>query len=250
MQDKQQWLHFVRFRSNQFCYITRSTSPNDDIKAINKLLYERNFYNKQFQEVYDSTCVRLGLANPDPNDVVFHQSMYNHDQDWGDTLHWYLRRLISSDIGLHEITNIGDLLSIQGYVKVSENGWVRVTDVGKYLFYSGNIVNGLPYSRLSELPPDRVVGTDESHRQPQPPSGYSNYAWKRSGKEIVLLDYTTPPMCDEPDTQEPTNDRPVMADELVYSSVDELAAAKNVPVWFVINTIHSEQDTGLDWHYI
>ena len=42
--------------------------------------------------------------------------------------------------------------------------------------------------------------------------------------------------------------KPVMSDELLYSSLNELALAKNVPVWYLLELLTQHKDASL--HFI
>ncbi|QZA71066.1 hypothetical protein AH06_297 [Erwinia phage AH06] len=250
-------LHVVRLRTKSCYHMTITSDPDASMDIVNTNLRQGTFTDPHFQHQYDICKKEMG-QDPNPNDIVFHQFVLTKDQTGYLTGHWMIRDHIRQHYSLKSLTNIGDWLSTPAYLylvdpedKEGLEKKYKVTDLGKYFYQEGlldDFSTTLPmYYLPGEDGGDSYDELIETHRLPQPDHGYSCVAIK-NGTSFSLLTYNNSKRALSAEEELETTKVPVKADGLLYSSVLELAMAKNAPVWFVLDMLKSESDKH--WHFV
>ncbi|ANH52060.1 hypothetical protein RAY_280 [Erwinia phage vB_EamM_RAY] len=249
-------LHIVRLRTKGWYHMTVTSDPDASMDIVNTNLRQGTFTDPLLQHQYDICKKEMG-QDPNPNDIVFHQFVTTPDQTGYQSGHWMIRDHIRHGYSLKCLTNIGDWLSTAAYLYIpdpddKEGGdrKYKVTDLGKYLDKEELLGHSdhLPmYFLPDEEPGDSYDELIETHRLPQPDKGYSCVAIK-NGMSFSLLTYNNSKRVLSEEEELQTTTVPVRADGLLYSSVLELAMAKNAPVWFVLEMLTSETDPN--WHFV
>lgn len=249
-------LHLVRLKTKPWFHMTVTSDPDASMEIVNTNLRQGTFTDPHFQHQYDICKKEMG-SDPDPLDIAFHQFLTADNQNGYQSGHWLIRDHIAKGFSLKHITNIGDWWSTQAYFYGAEDTpdpddagkKYKVTDLGKYFFDSG-------LYELGKLPMYFLPGEDgadtydeliETHRLPQPSFGYSCVAIK-TGLSFSLLTYNNSKRTLSEEDNLKATAMPVKADGLLYSSVLELAMAKNAPVWFVLEMLSAERDP--QWHFV
>jgi hypothetical protein len=249
-------LHLVRLKSKPWFHMTVTSDPDASMEIVNTNLRHGTFTDPHFQHQYDICKKEIG-HDPDPNDIVFHQFLTTDKQTGYQAGHWLIRDHIAKEYSLKCITNIGDWWSVQAYFYGAEDTpnpddagrKYKVTDLGKYFFDSGLYALGkFPmYFLMGEDGGDTYDELIETHRLVQPDFGYSCVAIK-NGLSFSLLTYNNSKRALSEEEQLESTTVPVKADGLLYSSVLELAMAKNAPVWFLLDMLKNETDPC--WHFV
>lgn len=252
-------LHIVRFRKGSLIYMT--TTDNQDVSArtVNSELRTHTFPNKEFQTAYELTKVEMGLLDPDPDDLVFHQFIVNNGQTGYQAGHWLIRDNLARNEGLTSIANIGEWLDADGFVDATPSDqdkrkFIHVTDIGKY--YAANDYFNLgvyPIYILAEentqIQPSSMI---ETHRDAQPNRGGYDCAFY--GNPRRLIEYNDVSVDLSEADEQLIKDKPLFANHRLYSSIDQFARARNLPTWFVLEQLNADTASrysyASDWHFV
>jgi hypothetical protein len=256
---KAQLLHIVRFRKGDLIYMTTTDDSEIAVKMLDNELRLGTFPNKEFQTAYELAKVEMGLLNPDPSDLVFHQFIFNEGQTGYLVGHWMIRDILARNDGLRNITNIGDWLDADGFIDVTppdqdKRKFIRVTDIGKYYAQNNCFDAGVyPLYILSEENNQiQSSGLVETHRDAQPNRGGYDCAFY--GDPPRLLDYNDVSVNLTDEQEQMIKDKPMYANGRLYSSVDQFARARNLPTWFVLEQITVDEGDlyvyATDWHFV
>lgn len=246
-------LHIVEFRTGRLIYLKPIGEDIDASTAeINKQLREGSFPNLEFQHAYNLSKDEYGLLDPDPNDILCHKFVTIIDSNGYGVGHRLIREYISSGDGLDRIANVGDWLADEGYIDVTPadqdaRRFVRVTDIGKYYASKGAFdTKRFPmYILVSENSQITANGLIESHRDPLPDRGYDKRII-RGQDGIIILRYA-PGIANSEGSE-----KPFSANGLLYTSVDQFAKAKDLPVQYILDEMKqcTVFATTNDWRFV
>lgn len=255
-------LHVVRFRKGPMVYMTTTHNPDLSTQTFNNRLRGLECPNAEFQTAYELAKVELGLLNPDPNEILFHQFISTQGLTGYGTGHWLLRDYLARNDGLDAIANVGDWLSDEGYIDVTPpdqdaRKFIRVTDIGKYYAEKGYFSNGVYplYILASENNQISASGSEENHRNEQPKRGGYDRVFinDESGKSRPIT-YNDLWFDISPEDEHIINDKPISAGGKLYSNINQFAHAHNLPTWFVLDQIKSVESQryafSQDWAFV
>lgn len=255
-------LHVVRFRKGPLVYMTTITDPVASTQQINNDLRDLEFPNPEFQTAYELAKVSLGLLNPDPNEILFHQYISTRGLTGYGTGHWLLRDYLARNDGLDTIANVGDWLSDEGYIDITPSDqdarkFIRVTDIGKYYAENNYFSTGVYplYILTSENSQISASGSIENHRHEQPKrGGYDRVMVKDETGRRRGVTYNDTGYDLSPEDEHIINDKTLSAGGKLYSNINQFAHAYNLPTWFVLQQINTEQGQryhfSQDWHFV
>ncbi|QXO10280.1 hypothetical protein pEaSNUABM37_00321 [Erwinia phage pEa_SNUABM_37] len=255
-------LHVVRFRKGPVIYMTTTDDPETSALVINEELRCKIFNNKEFQLAYELAKTEMGLLDPDPNDVIFHQFITNDGSSGYLTGHWLIRDYLARNTGLDVIANIGDWLDAEGFIDITppdqdKHKFLRVTDIGKYYAAEGYFEVGVYplYILAEENNQIQASGLLENHRDEQPKRGGYDRAIVYGGNPSpVLLDYNDVSIDLTADEEQVINNKPISANGRLYSNINQFAHARNLPTWFVLQQINVTSEKrynySQDWHFV
>lgn len=263
--DKQaKMLHVIRFRKGPLIYLSTTDNMTHAACVADSDLRTGSFPNKEFQTAYELAKTEVGLLDPDPNDIVFHQFITNNGQTGYQAGHWLIRDNLANCEGLDAIANIGDWLDAEGFIDVTppdqdKRKFIRVTDIGKYYAANDCFSKGVfpMYILAEENSQIQSSGMVETHRDVQPNrGGYDRVAYSHSGDGIhrMLVDYNDVSIDLTNEQEQIIKDKPMYANGRLYSSIDQFARARNVPTWFVLEQITAGEGSryvyAQDWHFV
>lgn len=253
-------LHVVRFRSRPLVYMTTTNDMEASIANIGTRLRRNEFANKEFQHAYEQVKMEMGLLDPDPSEILIHQFVSTADLNGYGSGHWLLRDYIARDTGLHNVTNIGDWLSVEGYIDITPSDqdkrkFLHVTDIGKYYASNGCFdSNVYPlYILASENNQVLTSGLVENHRDLQPVRGGYDRASIYIEGQFKYVGYNDTTNELEPERQRMVVERPMRADGLLYTSIDQFARSRNLPPWLVLDMVETQgsvMDTNVNWQFV
>lgn len=258
-------LHVVRFRKGPLIYMIPVDDPWVSATVINEELRKKVFSNKEFQLAYELAKAEIGLLDPDPSDVVFHQFIANEGQTGYMTGHWLIRDYLARNVGLDAIANIGDWLDAEGFIDITppdqdRRKFVRVTDIGKYYATHDYFTVGVYplYILAEENNQIQASGLIENHRDEQPKRGGYDHAVAEfdNNNEAVpeLLSYNHVYLDLSPEEEQLIKDKPISAGGKLYSNIDQFARARNIPTWFILEQINADPANRFvyaqDWHFV
>lgn len=261
--DKQaKMLHVIRFRKGPLIYLSTTDNMAHAACDADSDLRTGSFPNKEFQTAYELAKAEVGLLDPDPNDIVFHQFITNNGQTGYQAGHWLIRDNLANCEGLDVIANIGDWLDAEGFIDVTppdqdKRKFIRVTDIGKYYAANDCFSKGVfpMYILAEENSQIQSSGMVETHRDAQPNRG--GYDCVGYGTPPRLLNYNDVSVNLTDEQEQLIKDKPMYANGRLYSSIDQFARARNVPTWFVLEQVNAGDDdfVGLykfarDWHFV
>jgi len=252
-------LHIIRFRKGPVVYMQTVDDAALAVSYCNEDLRTKAFRNLEFQTAYELAKAEMGLLDPDPNDVVFHQFIVNEGQTGYMAGHWLIRDYLARHEGLDVIANIGDWLDADGFIDVTpadqdRRKFIRVTDIGKYYAEHGYFDQGVYplYILADENNQIQSSGLIETHRDQQPKrGGYDRVSY---GQDRRLLDYHDVSIDLSEEQEQVISNKPISANGRLYSNINQFAHARNVPTWFVLEQITAPTEQryvyAQDWHFV